>query len=157
MTTILFDSKEHALYSDSRSTANTRVVSSRKQKISVIHHPELGECLIGCAGINECITVALAFLENGGEKPSIDEFESILITKDWRLFNVYAKQLIPVLIPYENDCIGSGSQIAAAVLHATSDALLAMKTARELDVCTGGAIQKGWFDGEQWRIETVLD
>ena len=155
MTTILFDPVDRALYADMQMTMGNLIATSNKQKLKVVHHPDLGECLAGGAGAIDEIEAALHYLIQGGDKPTLKDISVILITKAGDLYNAFEGQLRLIKMPFSADAIGSGMTIALAVLHATQNPLQAMQTAKALDIYTGGAIQKGWFDGERWCIETI--
>ena len=135
MTTIACDGKELA---GDRLSVDNNGMPREVQKIFKIKKGKYKNCIIGGSGGYEDLLKAVEWFECGGEKPSLKDFNAILLTKSgmYRMEN----GLILDKIFEGMHAIGSGRDFAIAAMYLGNSAQRSVEIASKFNVYTGSKI-----------------
>lgn len=132
MTTIACDGKSMA--GDGKTTINGTITSLSMRKIFKLKD---GRVIGGCGPI-ESLFVVMRWLENGGDKPKVDQdFSALLMSHDGVKCCSDTLEWLAMDTPM---AIGSGMQVALGAMDSGICPAQAVNVASKRDVYTGGVI-----------------
>lgn len=131
MTTIAFDGK---------TLAGDRLSSIFRGDVQKVFRLKDGS-LFGASGAVQDACAVLRWLDDGGEKPKVDENFHAIHVSEGRLV-VYENALVPMRYSRSQFAVGSGRDFAMAAMHLGRTAREAIAVAMVFDLNTGGTIDE---------------
>lgn len=117
--------------------ADRHVSGSHKSAHGKLHRLSDGS-VVGMAGATQKCSAALAWLREGGTKPTLgDEFAALRLHADGRI-EKYEGDLVPMVIQREFYAIGSGADYAMGAMARGASAEQAVLVAGMFDEYTAG-------------------
>ena len=157
MTTAFYDPITNALYSDSQTCMGAMRYSTAVRKITLVPHPDLGTCIAVGAGARCYVDAVFEAISVEKAMPNIpsDEHVSImLLTADGKMYEASSPDMYLAATADSSafNAIGSGTPFAHAAYLATGCPVKTMDIVKQLDIYSGGATVKGYFDKSGYPV-----
>lgn len=146
MTSVVYHRKTHSLYTDSRVTVDSVIVSDNTQKIFVLRDSTM---LVGITGgLDICMSVVEQLRKTDEVVAPEKNYALIVLTREAvSIFSSESKRLVDTPI-IDNLYDVSGTEILIGASVFTDDPVELMRAIIKKDSASGGEIQHGYFNSD---------